>query len=191
MLCQARNPLKSRKTLWKYKKSFDLLHTLQKFVIFAFTSFHEKGESVLTAAEKRREGCIQGTMLLTWVWQLRRPLGLVLYLLAATHFFPFCEASSWSTFLLHQIWYDIRHSRIQQLHCSIQWLFIIIYLYYRNSWEASAWTTPPYAGPWINTQQKVDVLELYIKRHQRNYGRVQMHRHSTTVISAGINIPAI
>lgn len=31
-------------------------------MIFAFTSLHEKGESALTAVEKRREGCFQDTM---------------------------------------------------------------------------------------------------------------------------------
>lgn len=31
-------------------------------MIFAFVSLHEKGESVLTGVEKRREGCFQDTM---------------------------------------------------------------------------------------------------------------------------------
>lgn len=62
MLCQEGNALRSRRTIWKYKKSFNLLHTLQNFVIFAFTSFYEKAQSVLTAMEKRREGCFQDTM---------------------------------------------------------------------------------------------------------------------------------
>lgn len=62
MLCQEGNTLRSRRTLWKYKKSFNLLHTLQNFVIFAFTSLFKKAESVLTVVEKRREGCFQDTM---------------------------------------------------------------------------------------------------------------------------------
>lgn len=49
--------MKDATKVWKV-----VLHTLQNFVIFAFTSLHEKGESVLTAVEKRREGCFQDTM---------------------------------------------------------------------------------------------------------------------------------
>lgn len=46
--------------LWKDKKSFNLLQTLQNFVIFAFSSFYEKEESALTAVKKR--GMLQDTM---------------------------------------------------------------------------------------------------------------------------------
>lgn len=84
MLCQEGNVLRSR-TLWKYKKSFNLFHTLQNFLIFAFTSFYEEGESVLTAVKKRREACFQDTM------PVAIDLGLTVEAAsgAATHFFPF------------------------------------------------------------------------------------------------------
>lgn len=62
MLCQEGNALRRRRILQKYKKSFNLLHTVQNFVIFVFTSFYEKGKSVLTGVEKGREGCFQDAM---------------------------------------------------------------------------------------------------------------------------------
>lgn len=45
--------------LCKYKTSFNLLHTLQNFVIFTSTSSYEKGEPALTPVEKRR-GMLSG-----------------------------------------------------------------------------------------------------------------------------------
>lgn len=53
MLCQGGNALKNRRKLQKYKESFNLLHPLQNLIIFAFASIYEKGESVITAVEKR------------------------------------------------------------------------------------------------------------------------------------------
>lgn len=73
----------------------------------------------------------------------------------------------------------------------IQCIFIIIYLYYHQSWKASPWATSYYPGPWTNTQQDIDMLKFYIKRQWRDYDRVQMQWHSTTVICIGINTPAI
>lgn len=55
MLHKEGNVLRSRRALWKYKMSFNLLHTLQNFVVFAFASFYEKRESVLTAMQKGRD----------------------------------------------------------------------------------------------------------------------------------------
>lgn len=83
-----------------------------------------------------KEGCFLDTMPVDIELGLtaEKTSGVLAFsVLAETHFSPFCEASIWSTLSLHQIWCDSRLSRIQWLHCSIYWVFIIIYLYYNKS----------------------------------------------------------
>lgn len=84
--------------------------------------------------------------------------------------FPFARPLVGAPSFCIKLWRGIRHNRIQQLHCSIQCIFIIIYLYYHKSWKVSQWATLYYVGPWRNTQQNTDMLRFYIKRQQRDYG---------------------
>lgn len=60
MLCQERNALRSRRTLWKYVKSFKLLYTPENFVTFTLISFCEDGEFV--EKTERNEGCFLDAM---------------------------------------------------------------------------------------------------------------------------------
>lgn len=61
--------------------------------------------------------------------------------------FPFVRPLVGAPSFCIQLLCGIRHNRIQQLQCSIQCIFIIIYLYYHKSWKVSPWATLYYAGP--------------------------------------------